>query len=180
LRVRQAANYAINREDVKELLGGLMEDAYSTIPPATPYFGHPVLYKFDPKKAHALLEEAKCLPCNVTFVISTSGSGQMQPLQMNELIKSQMEEVGFRVKLDIMDWNALGQGSERSVLRADPPRGEIAMGAGGEQLGPLRRRRDRGFDHQDQCRVRPDEAQRVADQVERADERPGGDDLGGA
>ncbi|WP_158745973.1 ABC transporter substrate-binding protein [Acidisphaera sp. L21] len=109
LRVRQAANYAINRDDVKELLGGLMEDAYSTIPPATPYFGHPVLYKFDPKKAHALLEEAKCLPCDVTFVISTSGSGQMQPLQMNELIKAQLEEVGFRVKLDIMDWNALGQ-----------------------------------------------------------------------
>ena len=109
LRVRRAANYAINRADVKELLGGLMEEAYSTIPPGTPYYGHPVKYEFDPKKAHALLEEAKCLPCDVTFVISTSGSGQMQPLPMNELIKAELEEVGFRVKLDVMDWNALGQ-----------------------------------------------------------------------
>ena len=90
LRVRRAANYALNRADMKELLGGLMEEAYSTIPPSTPYYGHPVKYTFDPKKAHALLEEAKCLPCNVTFVISTSGSGQMQPLPMNELVKGRI------------------------------------------------------------------------------------------
>ena len=109
LRVRQAANYAINRDDVKEMLGGLMEDAYSTIPPGTAYFGHPVIYKYDPKKAHALLQEAGCLPCDVKFVISTSGSGQMQPLPMNELVKAELEEVGFRVQLDVMDWNALGQ-----------------------------------------------------------------------
>jgi peptide/nickel transport system substrate-binding protein len=109
LRVRQAANDAINRADVKELLGGLMEEAYSTLPPGTAYYGHPVLYKYDLKKAHALLQEAGCLPCDVTFVISTSGSGQMQPLPMNELIKAQLEEAGFRVKFDVMDWNALGQ-----------------------------------------------------------------------
>jgi peptide/nickel transport system substrate-binding protein len=107
--VRQAANDAINRADVKELLGGLMEEAYSTLPPGTAYYGHPVLYKYDLKKAHALLQEAGCLPCDVTFVISTSGSGQMQPLPMNELIKAQLEEAGFRVKFDVMDWNALGQ-----------------------------------------------------------------------
>ena len=109
LRVRRAANLAINRSDMKELLGGLMEPAYSTIPPTTPYYGNPVKYEYDPKRAHALLQEAGCLPCDITFVISTSGSGQMQPLPMNELVKAELEEVGFRVKLDVMDWNALGQ-----------------------------------------------------------------------
>jgi peptide/nickel transport system substrate-binding protein len=43
----------------------------------------------------------------VTFAISTSGSGQMQPLPMNELVKSQLDAVGFEVTLDTMDWNAL-------------------------------------------------------------------------
>ncbi len=109
VRVRRAANLAINRNDMKDLLGGYMEPAYSTLPPGTAYYGHPVRYEFDPKKAHALLQEAGCLPCDVTFVISTSGSGQMQPLPMNELVKAELEEVGFRVKLDVMDWNALGQ-----------------------------------------------------------------------
>ena len=109
VRVRRAANYAINRADVKELLSGLMEEAYATVPPGTSYYGHPVRYEFDPKKAHALLAEAGCLPCAVKLVISTSGSGQMQPIAMNELIKAELEEVGFRVTLDVMDWNALGQ-----------------------------------------------------------------------
>jgi peptide/nickel transport system substrate-binding protein len=35
------------------------------------------------------------------------GSGQMQPLPMNELLKSQMDAAGFEVNLDSMDWNAL-------------------------------------------------------------------------
>ena len=106
-RVRQAANYALNRSDMKELLNGLMLEGYSTVPPSTPYYGHPLIYKYDPDKAKALLKEANCLPCKVTFAISTSGSGQMQPLPMNELVKSQMEAVGFQVTLDTMDWNAL-------------------------------------------------------------------------
>jgi peptide/nickel transport system substrate-binding protein len=106
-RVRQAANYALNREDMKELLNGLMLEGYSTVPPSTPYYGKPLVYKHDPDKARALLKEAGCLPCKVTFAISTSGSGQMQPLPMNELVKSNMEEAGFQVTLQTMDWNAL-------------------------------------------------------------------------
>jgi peptide/nickel transport system substrate-binding protein len=106
-RVRQAANYALNREDMKDLLNGLMLEEYSTVPPSAPYYGHPVLYKYDPEKAKALLKEAGCTPCKVKFAISTSGSGQMQPLPMNELVKSQLDAVGFDVTLDTMDWNAL-------------------------------------------------------------------------
>jgi ABC-type transport system substrate-binding protein len=106
-RIRQAANYALNREDMKEMLNGLMLEGYATIPPSMPYFGHPKLYKYDPAKARALLQEAGCLPCKVTLAISTSGSGQMQPLPMNELVKSQMDAAGFEVKLEPMDWNAL-------------------------------------------------------------------------
>ena len=35
-RVRQAANYALNRDDMRELLNGLMLEGYSTVPPPTP------------------------------------------------------------------------------------------------------------------------------------------------
>ena len=106
-RVRQAANYALNRDDMKELLNGLMLKGYSTVPPSTPYYGHPKIYKYNPAEAKALLKAAGCVPCSVTFAISTSGSGQMQPLPMNELVKSEMEAVGFKVTLQTMDWNAL-------------------------------------------------------------------------
>ncbi len=106
-RIRQAANYALNREDMKELLGGMMQEGYATVPPSAAYYGKPVLYKHNVAKAKELLKEAGCLPCKVTFAISTSGSGQMQPLPMNELVKSNMDEAGFQVTLKTMDWNAL-------------------------------------------------------------------------
>ena len=106
-RVRQAANYALNRPEVKELLNGLAAEEYGTVPPSTPYYGHPIEYKYDPEKAKALLKEAGCTPCKVKLAISTSGSGQMQPLPMNELVKSQMDAAGFDVTLDTMDWNTL-------------------------------------------------------------------------
>lgn len=107
IRIRRAANYAISRTDMKTLLDGYMIKSYSTVPPTTPYFGHPVEYKYDPKKATALLKEAHCYPCAVTLAISTSGSGQMQSLPMNELVKEQMDAAGFKVTLDTMDWNTL-------------------------------------------------------------------------
>jgi peptide/nickel transport system substrate-binding protein len=107
LRVRQAANYAINRQDVVDLLGGTAIPEYDVVPPSVAYYGHPPRYEYDPKKARELLTEAGCMPCKVTFGISTSGSGQMQPLPMNELVKAQLDEAGFQVTLQTMDWNAL-------------------------------------------------------------------------
>ena len=107
LRVRQAANYAINRKDVVDLLGGTAIPEEDVVPPSLPYYGHPPVWDYDPAKARGLLKEAGCLPCKVTFAISTSGSGQMQPLPMNELVKAQLEEAGFEVSLEPMDWNAL-------------------------------------------------------------------------
>jgi peptide/nickel transport system substrate-binding protein len=107
VRVRRAANYAVNRADVVELLGGFATEEYGTVPTNQPYYGKPMRYEYNPEKAKALLKEAGCLPCKVTFAISTSGSGQMQPLPMNELVKSQLDAVGFNVTLKVMDWNAL-------------------------------------------------------------------------
>ncbi|MBV8826632.1 MAG: ABC transporter substrate-binding protein [Hyphomicrobiales bacterium] len=107
VRVRRAANHALNRAEMVEMLGGIAQEGYATYPPNAKLYGNPVKYEYDPAKATALLKEAGCHPCAITFAISTSGSGQMQPLPMNELVKAQLEAVGFKVKLDVMDWNTL-------------------------------------------------------------------------
>jgi peptide/nickel transport system substrate-binding protein len=107
IRVRRAANYAINRADMVDLLGGTAMESYSTAPPGMQYYGNPMKYAYDPSRATALLKEAGCYPCRINFAISTSGSGQMQSLPMNELVKAQLDEVGFQVTLTTMDWNAL-------------------------------------------------------------------------
>jgi ABC-type transport system substrate-binding protein len=107
LRVRQAANYAMNRDEMVEMLQGVATPGYGKFIESQAYYGNPFKYTFDPDKAKALLKEANCLPCSITVGISTSGSGQMQPLPMNELVKEQLEAVGFKVKLDPIDWNSL-------------------------------------------------------------------------
>lgn len=107
IRVRRAANHAMNRADMVAMLGGYAIESFGALTPTATHYGDPVRYEYDPAKARALLEEAGCLPCEITFAISTSGSGQMQPLPMNELVKAQLEEAGFVVTLDVMDWNKL-------------------------------------------------------------------------
>ncbi|MFT4003156.1 MAG: ABC transporter substrate-binding protein [Rhizobium sp.] len=106
-RVRQAANYAMNRQDMVDMLDGVAVAAYETLITTQPWYGNPTKYDYDPDKAKELLREAGCSPCVIKVGISTSGSGQMQPLPMNELVKEQLEAVGFQVDLVPMDWNAL-------------------------------------------------------------------------
>ena len=75
LRVRQAANYAINRDEVVELLQGVAIPSYATYTPSQRNYGHPFEYKWNADKATALLKEANCYPCEIFVAISTSGSG---------------------------------------------------------------------------------------------------------
>jgi peptide/nickel transport system substrate-binding protein len=111
LRLRKAANLAIDRDGLVNLLGGLALPAKGMVTPKHPWFGKPSFdIKYDPDAARALLKEAGFGPSNpvkLKFLISTAGSGQMQPLQMNEFIQDNMKEVGFDVAFDTMDWESL-------------------------------------------------------------------------
>jgi peptide/nickel transport system substrate-binding protein len=93
---------------VAALLDGTAIAGYGIFTPSSKYYGHPIEYKYDPAKATALLKEANCYPCAVNIVMSPSGSGQMQPIPMNALVKSQMEAIGFKVNFIVVDWNTLG------------------------------------------------------------------------
>ena len=52
-----------------------------------------------------------------TVLISTSGSGQMQPLPMNEAIKQGLSEVGFNIRFEVLEWETL-RGRRRSGAKA--------------------------------------------------------------
>jgi ABC-type transport system substrate-binding protein len=55
IRVRKAANLALNRADMKELLRGYMIESYATLLPSMPYYGEPAFkITYDPKQATAL------------------------------------------------------------------------------------------------------------------------------
>jgi ABC-type transport system substrate-binding protein len=109
--VRQAANYAIDREGLcKALLNETCIPATGVVYPGHPWFGQAkTTYTYDPKKAKALLKQAgyEGKRLKTSFLISTSGSGQMLPLPMNEFVQENLREVGIDVELVPIEWNAL-------------------------------------------------------------------------
>jgi ABC-type transport system substrate-binding protein len=108
-RVRQAANYAVDREGLVKLLNGTAEPATGLYPEGHPVFGNPINhYSFDPAKAKALLKEAGYDGLvKVKIMISTSGSGQMLPLPMNEFLQQSMRDAGFDIDFEVVEWGAM-------------------------------------------------------------------------
>jgi peptide/nickel transport system substrate-binding protein len=109
--VRQAANYAIDREGLcKSLLNDTCSPATGVVYPGHPWFGAPKqTYTYDPKKAKELMQQGGYGGKRVktSFLISTSGSGQMLPLPMNEFVQESLREIGIDVELIPIEWNTL-------------------------------------------------------------------------
>ncbi len=111
IRVRKALNLAVDRDALVKLLNGLAVPAVGCVPVDHPWFGNPSFkIRYDPAEAKKLLAEAGYGPAKklkMKVAISTSGSGQMYPLIMNEFIQQQFAEVGVDLEFQVMDWNAL-------------------------------------------------------------------------
>jgi ABC-type transport system substrate-binding protein len=106
VRVREAFNYAIDRDGLVALLNGTAEPAVGFWKPSDPRFGNPKnKYKYDPQKSRQLLAEAGYPNGGVKIKIltSTSGSGQMLPVPMNELVQQSAKAAGFDVELKVVE-----------------------------------------------------------------------------
>ena len=110
-RVRQAANLCVDRTGLLKLLGGMMGVPKGTVPPGHPWWGNPKFdIRYDPTAAKALMAEAghtAAKPLKVKVQISASGSGQMQPLPMNEFVQQSLKACNFDVQFDVIEWNTL-------------------------------------------------------------------------
>ncbi|WP_245513245.1 ABC transporter substrate-binding protein [Enterovirga rhinocerotis] len=110
-RVRHAANLCINRSELKEALNGMMAEATATYEPGHPWYGNPTFKaKYDPAAGKKLMTEAgfsASKPLKVKVQTSASGSGQMQPLPMNEFVQQALKDCYFDVELDVVEWNTL-------------------------------------------------------------------------
>ena len=111
IRVRKAANLAIDREGMMPLLGGLMVPAKGFLPPSSQWFGEPTFdVTYDLDAAKALMTEAGFGPDNhlsVKALISPSGSGQMLPLPMNEYVQQNLAEIWIDVEFMVVEWNQM-------------------------------------------------------------------------
>ena len=111
VRVRQAANYCVDREGLVKLLNGAAFPSVGFYTKSNPLFGKPKnAYTLDVPKAKTLLKEAGYgpdKPVKAKVMISTSGSGQMLPLPMNEFIQQTMKQCGFDINFEVVEWGAM-------------------------------------------------------------------------
>lgn len=117
--VRQAANYAIDRQAiVDKLMGGLGRTVPTIINPMA--FGYdPKVegYSYDPKKAKELLKQAG-YPNGVDITLHT-GTSEAFNRQLAEAIAEMLTDVGLRTNLKIWDpgpaWNKFFQGEGKAT-----------------------------------------------------------------
>jgi peptide/nickel transport system substrate-binding protein len=108
VRVRQAANYAINKEAiVNDVLEGTAAVAAGPTPPAFAWAYNDELepYPYDPDRARELLAEAGVENPSITFYVTEGGSGMLDPVAMGIAIQADLEAVGFDVTIETYEWN---------------------------------------------------------------------------
>jgi ABC-type transport system substrate-binding protein len=112
VRVRLALNYCVDRTAMTALLNGTAEPAVGIFRTADSTFGTPQQrYRHDPTLARALLREAGYgpeKPLRFKVLISTSGSGHMMPLPMNEFLQANLREsCGVEVSFEVVDFGTV-------------------------------------------------------------------------
>lgn len=110
-RVRHAANWAVDRAGLVQLLNETALPASGFVASGDVNYGKPpIQFTYDLEKARALMKEAGYgpdKPARIKVMISTSGSGQMMPIPMNELIQRNLEQAYFKVEFDVVEWGQM-------------------------------------------------------------------------
>src|SRR3546814_813764 len=107
-RVRQAVNYAIDKEVlVENVLRGTAEVAAGPVPPAFAWAYDDQLrpYPHDPERARRLLAEAGAEGAALTFYVTEGGSGMLSPGTMGTAIQADLAAVGLEVTIETYEWN---------------------------------------------------------------------------
>lgn len=107
-RVRQAVNYAIDKQAlVENVLQGTADVAAGPTPPAFAWAYNEELepYPHDPERAKALIEEAGAAGSDLTFYVTEGGSGMLDPIAMGAAIQADLAEVGLNVNIETYEWN---------------------------------------------------------------------------
>ncbi len=168
-RVRQAANYAINKDAmVNQILKGTATVAAGPTPAAFTWAHDNDLkpYPYDPAKAKALLAEAGYPNgVDVTFYVTESGSGMLSPILMGTAIQADLAAVGISAKVETYEWNTFlgkiipgmegkAQIAELSFMTQDPDMHPF-LGAAHRRAGEFRRLLQRQGRRADRLRAAP-------------------------
>jgi oligopeptide transport system substrate-binding protein len=114
-RVRQALNYALNKDDTVVLYNGRAAPSHGIIPPGLPGYNSRLKpYPYDPAKARQLLAEAG-YPNGFDVVYSTTKDELADKLAQS--IQADLGAVGVRIRIENLTFPAYLEATGRSALK---------------------------------------------------------------
>lgn len=104
--VRQAINYAVNKEEIAEFIfGGAVRPSDAAISPGI--FGYTPVgkYEYDPERARTMLAEAG-FPDGFDTTLYCPTGRYLRDIQTCEAVQSQLAEVGVNATIETLEWSA--------------------------------------------------------------------------
>jgi peptide/nickel transport system substrate-binding protein len=116
LAVRQAVNYAIDRNALVRLYGGLASPTENILPPTYPQFKKHNLYPYDLAKAKQLIKSAGVTGTPVTVW----GSNRDTSRKPVEYLQDVLKKIGLKPTLKIIDasiyWSTIGNQANKAQI----------------------------------------------------------------
>jgi len=127
-RVRQAINYAVNKEEIAEfVLGGAVRVSDAPVSPGV--FGYTPVgdYNYNPERAKSLLAAAG-YPNGFDITLYSPNGRYLQDIQISEAIQSQLAEVGINATIETLEWAAYLAKTNVPAADNEVPMGMLGWG----------------------------------------------------
>ena len=116
LKVRQAVNYAINREALVRIYGGLGQPTENVLPPTYPQYQKLDLYPYDLAKAKKLIQESGQAGAEVTVWNHDRGTDPKATAYLTDVLNS----IGLKAKEKVINsavyWTTVGNQATKAQI----------------------------------------------------------------
>ena len=118
VKVRQAVNFAINREALVRIYGGLATPTENVLPPTYPQYKKLNLYPYNVAKAKQLIKDAGATGADVT--VWTSNNTSRNAPQAGAYLQDVLKSIGLNAKLKQINaavyWTTVGNQSTKAQI----------------------------------------------------------------
>ncbi|MCW2976807.1 MAG: ABC-type oligopeptide transport system, periplasmic component [Actinomycetia bacterium] len=116
LKVRQAVNYAINRDALVRIYGGLGQTTENVLPPTYPQYKKLALYPYDLAKAKKLIQDSGQAGATVTVWNHDRGSDPKATAYLTDVLNS----IGLKAKEKVINsavyWTTVGNQATKAQI----------------------------------------------------------------